>query len=202
MGLNMWLPSVFDFNNEQQLDRVFDSVDREFRNLHPMESPRDHPLAFIDLVYDTMCAAGGYYREAYNGRGLLTLMGMSWCEIRHGLEDRTLMPPDHARHLLAELEARPFTKSMLFGEERHPDEGVNPLARRRFRLTFVFPVVSPMMEMVHTEVGQPPDPLPGEADLSDQEIDEAFRAYAQRRQELMALLRAAIERDEPLHLSG
>jgi hypothetical protein len=110
-------------------------------------------------------------------------MGLSWREIRNGLEDQTILPPAHARHLLAELEARPFTRAMLFGEERSHD--LDDLT------TFMADVL-----------GKPPDLPPIEAAYSDEEIELACREYEQRRQELMALLRAAIERNEPLRIDA
>jgi hypothetical protein len=65
----------------------------------------------------TGCATGGYYREAYPGgdfRGqLVGLLGLSWHEVRRSLPNPGEMPPDHARHLLAELELRPVTDAMI-----------------------------------------------------------------------------------------
>jgi hypothetical protein len=112
-------------------------------------------------------------------------MGLSWSDIMHSLEDPTTLPPAHARHLLAELEARPFTKAMLLGEDLQPDRVIVGVDELRMA------------------TGQPTKLLPlREADFSDQEIEECFRQYSQRRQELMNLLRAAIERNEALRISG
>jgi hypothetical protein len=174
MGFDMWLPSIFDFSDRRQVETALASVKRDDVN----------PIKNIELMYDAFRATGGYYREGYNKRGLLTLMGMSWLEIMKRFEDPTVLPPAHARHLLAELEARPFTKAMLLGEERRPDCHID------------------MIETLMGRANQPPDPPPREADLSDQEIEEGYRRYAQRRQELMALLRAAVERNESLCVSG
>jgi hypothetical protein len=126
-----------------------------------------------------VCEILGYYREGYNGRGLLTRLGLSWADVIDGLEDREVLPPEHARHLLAELESRPFTKAMLFEERR---------ARR------LDPDVPKMMMAEATRSV--------ESDHSEQEIEEAYRWYTGRREGLMALLRKAMERDEPLRISG
>lgn len=77
MRLDMWLPSMFDYTDGRQVHR------------------RQHRPYGLALVYDAMRATGGYYREAYNGRGLLTIMGLSWSEIVDGLEDRGLLPGQH-----------------------------------------------------------------------------------------------------------
>jgi hypothetical protein len=107
-------------------------------------------------------------------------------EIINGLADRTVLPPAHALNLLAEIEMRPFTKAMVLGEECRPHSD---------------PQISVVRENLeaHDQRTQPPRT---EADLSDQKIDEAYRRYAQRRRELMALLRTAIERNEPLRISA
>jgi hypothetical protein len=111
-------------------------------------------------------------------------MGLSWGKILDGLEDNTKLPPAHARHLLAELEALPFTKAMLFEEERRPDRAIDGFA-------------SMMEEMTGQKTR-----APTEDDCSDQEIEKGLRSYIERRKELIALLRKAIERDEPLRVSS
>jgi hypothetical protein len=174
MGLDMWLPSIYDFNDEQQAKRILNNV-----------APCTDPMKYMERMFDALRATGGYYREGYGGRGLLSLMGMSWHEIIDSLEDRTTLPPAHARHLLAELEARPFTKAMLFGEERRPD-----------------PLADWLTKMTQEVTGGAAPPSFAESDWSDQQIEEAYRQYAERRLDLMALLRTAIERDEPLRISG
>jgi hypothetical protein len=174
MGFDTWLPSIFDFNDEQDAERVLGNVD--IAGLPPM--------ARVARMYDAMRATGGYYREGYNGRGLLTLMGMSWHQIMADLESPGVLPPTYARHLLAELEMRPFTKAMLFEEERRDDH----------------------VEVVLATKMQQLDGRPTRAstafDHSDQQIEEAFRNYVERRQGLIALLRTAIERNESLRVSG
>jgi hypothetical protein len=183
MGLDMWLPSVFNFDDAQQVERILDGVADNMKRKIAMRC-NTHPHEYVRMVYDAYRATGGYYREAYNGRGLLTLMGMSWRKVIDSLEDKTTLPPTHARHLLAELEARPFTRAMLFEEERRPDDTEVRISRQMEKLVGI----------------QPTAPI--EADLSDREIDEALHLYAKRRQELMALLRIAIERNEPLRVSS
>jgi hypothetical protein len=173
MGLDMWLPSIFDFDDEQQAKRVLNNVD----------GLGIHPMKYMERMYDALRATGGYYREGYGGRGLLSLMGMSWHEIIDSLENKTTLPPAQARHLLAELEARPFTKAMLFEEERRPDRMDSMIA---------------WMEKVTGRKTRPPT----ESDFSDRETEKTYSDYAKRRLELMALLRAAVERDESLRISG
>jgi hypothetical protein len=108
MGLDMWLPSKFDYNSEQHVDRVLDGL--------------KGGVCWYEALQDT----GGYYREAYNGSGLLSLLGISWSKIMDDLPDRNRLPPVHARHLLAELEAKPFTPAMLLAE-RHAHPAVKDL---------------------------------------------------------------------------
>jgi hypothetical protein len=160
MGFDMWLPSIFDYDSPQ--GELLSAVDGD-----RVSSP-----IYKERVYDAMRATGAYYREGDNGRGLLSLLGLSWHEIMDSLEDRTTLPPTRARHLLAELEKRPFTKAMLFAERQE------------------------------TATEQPMPPSPREFDLSEEQINEACSLYAKRRQELMALLRRAIERNEPLRIDG
>jgi hypothetical protein len=183
MGFDMWLPSIFDFNDEKHHDLILDRVVND-----PVAGPVK-PIDRIEQYYDACRATGGYYREGYNGRGLLTIMGLSWSEIVGRLEDRRLLPPAHARHLLAELEARPITKAMVLGEERRPDPMVN----------WVTQFSAEMQDMIKRETGREEPP---EAPPTEQEIERARLKYVERRKQLMALLRAAIERDEPLHISS
>jgi hypothetical protein len=91
------------------------------------------------------------------------------------LPDRNRLPPAHARHLLAELEAKPFTPAMLFAE-RHAHPAVEALTG--------------------------PTPQPTEHDFTDAEVQAAYQTYAKRRRHLMDLLRTAIELNEPLFISG
>jgi hypothetical protein len=116
MGMDMWLPSVFDYGDAAQVERV----------LAPLERDREAPrvgVAVEDVerrsteIYDALRATGGYYREAYpwgDLRGqLLGMLGLSWKEICVSLTRPDEMPPAHARRLLAELKRRPVTDAMI-----------------------------------------------------------------------------------------
>jgi hypothetical protein len=49
MGLDMWLPSIVDFNDQQLFDRIL----AEVKGAHPIE--------YTQRMYDALRATGGYY---------------------------------------------------------------------------------------------------------------------------------------------
>jgi hypothetical protein len=108
-------------------------------------------------------------------------MGLSWADIISGLKDQRVLPPDHARHLLAELDARPFTRSMLFGEHFNKRDSLFVASMRERCPDGTWP-------------SAPPPPSVIEHDIAEEELERAYRGYVTRRQELMDLLRVAIER--------
>jgi hypothetical protein len=171
-GLHSLAAIDLHYGDGEQVERVFDTVDKRLL--------ATDPLKYAFMLYDALHATGGFYREVSDGRGLLTLMGISWSAIRDSVEDPARLPPAHARHLLAVLETRPFTKAMLLGEERGELNG--------------------MIRFNMERSGQDPDLPLDEADFSDEEIAKGCEFYAKRRRQLMALLRAAIERDEALKM--
>jgi hypothetical protein len=171
VGLNMWLPSVFDFSDERKVQCIFDDIDSA--------GTGEDPLGFATRIYDALRATGGYYREAYNGHGLLAVIGMSWTEILNSLGDPSLLPPCRARDLLAELEARPITYPMVRGQCRNDRD-----AR--------------LVRVLEAACALAPQPQPNKDRYSDLDCGEVYGHYVARRNQLMALLRTAIERDEPL----
>jgi hypothetical protein len=179
MGLDMWLPSVFDYNDERQVEAVTQPV------LAKNDPDSFDGIGLITAMYDAYRATGGYYHEGYNGRGLLALMGLSWNDIMDDLPDRNVLPVDHARRLLDKLEARPITYAMVYGECRN-DRDVQP------------------MRVLEQAVGLDltPEPQPDKRNYSGLEWGAVYGDYVVRRDELMTLLRTAIERNEALCISG
>src|SRR5262245_43516031 len=117
MGVDMWLRSVLDFENDEQVESVVSKVG-------PIDEMSGDRQAASE-IYDRLRATGGYYREAYRGAdvgmglhgNLLPMLGLSWNSVLralqtdgHGLWEMT---PDHARHFLEELRTRPISPAMI-----------------------------------------------------------------------------------------
>jgi hypothetical protein len=155
MGLDMWLPSVFDYADDDAVERLFDNSPEV---LAAQTAGDVHALS--TAIYDVLRATGGYYREPYNELGLFPLLGLSWECVWRSLEDRSALPPAHARHLLVEIEQHPIT----------PD------------------LVERAIEITTSQAQKNPQWM--------------RQFYTSRREELMALLRKAIERNESLIVSA
>ena len=112
MGLDMYLASVLNPDDASAFDAAAavmePAMQRSKRTRH-----RDDFIAATDAFYDALRATGGYYREPYNPLGLFPLLGLSWDEVWAPLDDRTLLPVPHMRHLLAELEWHPITEEVV-----------------------------------------------------------------------------------------
>jgi hypothetical protein len=94
MGLDMWLPSVFDYEDGDAVDALIGD--------DPIERTVEGIKRAMDEMYNRLRATGGYYREAYNRSGLLPALGLDWDDIIRGLPDKNILPVDHAKMLLAE----------------------------------------------------------------------------------------------------
>jgi hypothetical protein len=61
MGLDMWLPSIFDFNDEEQvkhaLEPVINSAERAVS-----AGVNINPMVYMERMFDAYRATGGYYR--------------------------------------------------------------------------------------------------------------------------------------------
>jgi hypothetical protein len=179
VGLDIWLPSIFDYADGDATERLFDNR----QELQVAKAGGD-PSAILDAIYDTLRATGGYYREGYNRTGLLPALGLDWDDIIAQLLDRTILPVDHAKMLLAELEARSPT----------PDK-----ARRILECLDVPRKAGAIERLVHGNTDQFEPPPREELEA---EIQNLYHHWIERRSGLMSLLRKAIERDEPLRVSA
>jgi hypothetical protein len=187
MGLDMWLPSVFDFTDADAAKRIFDNSPQVQAAQAAKNDRRIDPLlaimALSDALYDAMRATGGYYRDGHNRFGLFAVLGMSWDVIIGQLHNKSIMPVEHVRFLLAELEARPVTVEMIERRARGDSSGLPPI-------------------VAWTEKEVQPYEAPANDDQIRAECERAYDKFAPRQKELMALLRLAIERNEPLRISG
>jgi hypothetical protein len=156
MGLDMWLPSVFDYADSDAVQGLFDSSSEV-----QAATAAGDPLALFDAGYDALRATGGYYREPYNALGLFPLPGLSWQSIWRSLGGLCgALTPEHARFVLAQIEQHSIT----------PD------------------VVERAVEITTNESQKNPQWM--------------HQYLTGRRDGLIALLRKAIERDEPLMVSA
>jgi hypothetical protein len=174
MGLDMWLPSVFDYKDETSVHAALGEL--------PQARSVEEIQACATLIYDRLRATGAYYREGYNRFGLLPHLGLSWHEIYKQLPDHDFLPIDHARFLLAELETLPVTEDRVRRVVSGVDDG-SPIAWA--------------LERMSDQKYEPP-PM----DRLDEACAAIYSQLVTRRSELMALLRLAIERNEPLRISG
>src|SRR5262249_25946037 len=162
-------------------------------------SDKTHPVDIVNDIYARQMRTGGYYREAYHGRGLLSIMGLSWTQIIQELDGKD-MPVAYARHLLAELEIRPITQAMVEG--RHRDE------RDRLATKVWMARLLPnhhadddgaeVSEHEHAKLFAHYHHADDDgAEVSEHEHAKLFAHYVERRRILMDLLRRAIQPNEP-----
>jgi hypothetical protein len=151
MGLDMWLPSVFDFDDEKAVDVVLG-------DFPPFERDIDNIQKAVVGMYDRLRATGGYYREAYSGNpGACTMLRL-WGAI----EGKRILPADEARAMLADVEQKPITPALV-------DDAVE---------------------------------LSGKCSASPLPTREQLETHLTKQRDcLMALLRKAVELNEPLHIS-
>jgi hypothetical protein len=100
MGLDIWLPSVFDYGDGPAVSKLLDDVDHKLCANGKEPSFEERSAAY----FDAMRATGGYYREAYNSFGLSLILGWDWRKVFAPLENRGVLPVDQAKNLLAAIE--------------------------------------------------------------------------------------------------
>jgi len=112
MGLDMYLASVLNPDDKTAFDAAVAATEEAVARFQ-RSGDRADLIAALNIYYDVLRATGGYYREPYNPLGLFPLLGLSWDEVWAPLDDRTLLPVPHMRHLLAELEWHPITEEVV-----------------------------------------------------------------------------------------
>jgi hypothetical protein len=181
MGLDMWLPSVFNFDDEAAVDALFGRLPKVDT------STAEGIHAYFNQTYGAMEATGGYYREGYNRNGLLSLLNIDVLSYVDRVGEWTL-PVDRAAFLLAELKAQPVTVAMLERRLAGDDTCVHPVVK--------------FLEASLEAAFETPHELP----LSPTEVEanaaEWLPHLDRKRNVLMSLLSKSIQRNEPLHISG
>jgi hypothetical protein len=178
MGADIYLPSIFD---------PFLRAYEERREAQP--SSNEGPIAAVERCYADFRASGGYFRNGYNSGDVMWAMGLSWWEtVGPMLDADARLPIDRARELLAMIEARPLTREVI---GRHYLENMTNGRQQH-------PTMGPIARIAEDAVGdagkeadnqQPPD------------FEHVCQFLQQHREELLALLRKSIERNEPLQCS-
>jgi hypothetical protein len=178
MGVDIYLHSIWrpycEANPvEQRMASLFEAY------------PEDPVAMWIEL-YRQDELSGGYFRNAYSSGDIMWTMGLSWSDdvgSRLDAEDRLSI--DHARELVAMIEARPLTRqriarhfleNMTDGVQKHPIAG---------------PIVSRFAEATGHEL----------APLLPPEFESLSQFLVDRRERLLAILRKSIALSEPLEIS-
>jgi hypothetical protein len=166
MGVDIELRSVF---TEDVVDAALAKARRDASN------PREYGRA----IHDAYTATGGYFRDPYNESGLFHALGMDWSKDVGPMltddEGSWRLPIPAARHLLAELQAKPLTPAMV-------EDVFTGRAKRGAMLT-----------ILADALGEPDYEEP-----SPEQIAEMTAWLIKKRATLMALLRRSIDLNEPL----
>jgi hypothetical protein len=184
MGVDIYLNSV-----RRPFWTAFDGSPAEQRMQTEVKramAARDYEKA-MGIIFDAHRACGGYFRNGYNAGDVMWAMGFSWLkDVGSKLDAENRLSVDHARELVAKIEARPLTRdrlaqhflaNMTDGVEKHPVTG---------------PVVKVLVEPEAKATGKVSPPmLPPEFESFSQFLTE-------RREELLAILRKSIRLEEPL----
>jgi hypothetical protein len=177
MGVDIELRSVFTEDVAEAACARARRDGGDPREYQHASDPREY-LQAIGAIYDAYAATGGHFRDPYNASGLFHALGWDWDDVGQMLDADHLLPIPAARHLLAELEARPLTPAMV-------EDIYTGRAKRAATLT-----------VIHTVVGEPEYEIP-----SPEQMAVMTARLIKKRATLMALLRRSIDLNEPLHCS-
>jgi hypothetical protein len=167
MGADMYLNSIWnpwvDAHRQDLLDHHGPDAETVEDFIHELDR-------ISEEFFDKARSSGGYFRNGYNSGDVMWAMGLSWREdVGKMLDSKCRLSIDHARALIAKIEARPLTRERVAQHifEHLSDGSVT------YRTGF-------------TEHGPPPN------------LDEMFAFLGKRRYELLTILRKSVELGEPL----
>jgi hypothetical protein len=167
MGVDIYLNSIWnpwvDTHQQDLLDHHGSDAETVEDFIHDL-----HRIS--EEFFEKARSSGGYFRNGYNSGDVMWAMGLSWRDdVGKMLDSEGRLPIDHARDLIAKIEARPLTRERVAQHifEHLSDGSVT------YRTGF-------------TEYGAPPD------------LDEMSGFLCKRRDELLVILRKSIELGEPL----
>ncbi len=76
MGADLYINPIYKPRREQWQQK-FDSAVNE-RNCATLQAQKDDAQKRVDEAYDNIYADEGYFRDSYNGTGILSIIGLSW----------------------------------------------------------------------------------------------------------------------------
>jgi hypothetical protein len=133
-------------------------------------------------IFDSYRASGGYFRNGYNSGDVMWAMGLSWRgDVGEILDSEHRLSIDHARALIAKIEARPLTRERIAQHIfEHMTSGV-----------LDHPVSGQTQKLLDAAVGET-------RPLAPPNIDVMSTFLCKRRDELLTILRKSVELREPL----
>jgi hypothetical protein len=142
---------------------------------------------------------GKYFRNSYNDEDVMRAMGLSWwgtvLPMLYDVEQRTWLPVQRARELLALIEARPLTdEGLALHYSAHITSGLNE-----------HPITGPIESILAASLPELNDGNAGPSLPPDFFVPPDFESWARSlrecREDLIAILRKSIELNKELDCS-
>jgi hypothetical protein len=180
MSVDIYLHSIWqpyyqaaNANVEQRLDLL-------------REACGGDPTPAVTKLYEQDELSGGYFRNAYSSGDVMWAMGLSWSDdVGSKLDAEDRLSIDHARELVAMIEARPLTRQRI---ARHFLENLTDGVQKH-------PIAGPIVSRFAEVTGHEPAPL------LPPEFESLSQFLVDRRERLLAILRKSIALSEPLEIS-
>jgi hypothetical protein len=178
MGVDIYLHSIWrpycEANNvEQQMASLCEACGGD-------------PAAALTELYRQDELSGGYFRNGYNWGDIMWAIGLSWsADVGSRLDAEGRLSIDHARELVAMIEARPLIRERI---GRHVPENMTDGVQQH-------PIAGPIFSRLAAATGHELAPL------LPPEFESLSQFLVDRRERLLAILRKSIALSEPLEIS-
>jgi hypothetical protein len=179
MGVDIYLHSIW-----RPYCEANGNVEQRLASL--CEACGGDPVATLDELYRQDELSGGYFRNGYNWGDIMWAIGLSWsADVGSRLDAEDRLSIDHARELVAMIEARPLTRERI---GRHILENMTDGVQKH-------PLAGPIVSSFAKATGHEPAPL------LPPEFESLSQFLVDTRERLLAILRKSIALSEPLEIS-